>query len=51
MVWIAFNPDGFSSGDLHEKTAGVRTVIRANRPLHLFEHENLLGHSLKMRNI
>jgi hypothetical protein len=51
MIWIATNPDGFSSGDLNEKTTGIRTVIRANRPFHLFEHENLLGHSLKMRNI
>jgi hypothetical protein len=50
MVWIASNPDGFSSDDLHEKTAGVRTVIRANRPSRLFEHENLLGHSLRLGN-
>jgi len=51
MVWIAFNPDGFSSDDLNEKTTGIGTVIRANRPFHLFEHENLLGQSLRVRNI
>jgi hypothetical protein len=51
MVWIAANPDGFSSDDLNEKTTGIRTVIRANRPFRLLEHENLLIHSLRMRNI
>jgi hypothetical protein len=51
MVWVACNPDGFSSDDLNEKTASIRTVIRANRPFHLFEHEALLDHSLRVRNI
>jgi len=39
MFRVTGNFDRFSIYDFYQKPAGVRSIIRANRPYHLFQHE------------